>query len=327
MDIVPDLRAFEIATAVIAEGSMSLAAKRLNLTQSAVSQAVKRAESQIGAVLIHRETRPMIPTEAGRVLVARMRELFLQAARVTEEARPAASPPEMLDLRLGMIDSFAATAGPFLLRELMDGAMALRLTALSGLAAAHSEALLRRAIDAVVTSDPMEDIDGLQRFPLYREPFVLVVPAGLKDSVAQQTLEDLLSRHRLIRYSARSHMGTQVERHLRRLGLHPPPTLSLDTSDALLAMVASGMGIAITTPLCLLQGATHRTELDVLPLPSVGFSRVVTLITRRGEVATLEPRIATATRTQIRSHILPRIANQIPWLAGAVGTMVLEPSE
>lgn len=324
MNTLPDLRALEIAAAVIEEGSMSAAGERLKLTQSAVSQAMKRAENQVGATLVYREKRPLLPTDAGRILVARMRELGLHVERAVEEIRAAAARPERMDLRLGMVDSFASTVGPHLVRELMEGAMTLRLSALSGLVPAHSEALARHAIDAAVTSDMMDEVDDLERFPLYREPFVLAGPKGLGSELAEMPLQELLQHHRLIRYSARSHMGMQVERHLRRLGLDHPRVLSFDTADALLSMVASGMGVAITTPLCLLQGGLHLSALDVRPLPRPGFSRELLLITRRGEISSLGPRIAATARTLIRTRILPQIVAQIPWLAERAEAMVLE---
>lgn len=323
---LPDLRTLEIAATVIEEGSMSAAGERLKLTQSAVSQATKRAEQQIGATLIYREKRPLVPTDAGRVLVARMRELSHHVERTIEEIRAAAAKPERLDLRLGMIDTFASTVGPHLVRELMEGAMTLRLSAFSGLAPAHSEALARHAIDAVVTSDMMDGMDDLERFPLFREPFILVVPVRQAQKMADKSLHELLGKNRLLRYSARSHTGMQIERHLRRLSLDHPRELSFDTSDSVLAMVASGMGIAITTPLCLLQGGLqHRSALEVLPLPRPGFSRELFLITRRGEISGLAPRIAAAARNQMRLHTLPQIAAQIPWLADKVPDMVIDP--
>src|SRR5690606_22881008 len=106
----------------------------------------------------------------------------------------------------------------------------------------------------------------------FREPFVLVAPIAWGDSLRNRPLRDVLMENRLVRYSARSHMGMQVERHLHRLRIDQSQLLSFDTSDSLLAMVVGGVGVAITTPLCLLQGALHLPGLAVLPLPSPGFS-------------------------------------------------------
>lgn len=305
---------------------MSAAATQLGLTQSAVSQAMKRAEAQVEVTLVHRDRRPLLPTEAGRVLVAHIREIASKVESAIEDIRSAASRPERQDLRLGMVDTFASTAGPLLIRELMEGSIALRVAAFSGLAPAHIDALMRHDIDAAISSDPMEELDGLMRFTLYREPFVLVSPSALAEKLRDLPLREVLIDHRLIRYSARSHMGTQIERHLRRLRIEHPPVLSFDTSDSLLAMVAGGVGVAITTPLCLAQGAVHSSSLAVLPLPSPGFSRELTLITRRGEFDTFGPRIAEAARSILRRHTLPQIVTQIPWIEQTAGDMVREPN-
>lgn len=302
---------------------MSAAASQLGMTQSAVSQAMKRAEAQVNVTLVHRDKRPLVPTEAGRVLVAHIREISLRAERAIEEVRATALRPERQDLRLGMVDSFASAAGPVLIRHLMEGAVALRVTAFSGLTHSHTDALMRHEIDAAITSDPMDELDELMRFPLYREPFVLAAPVAWGDALRNLPLRDVLFDHPLIRFSARSHMGAQVERHLRRLRIEHPQVLSFDTSDSLLAMVAGGVGVAITTPLCLLQGAIHLPSIAVLPLPSPGFSRELTLVTRRGAFDTLGPRVADAAREMLEKHTLPAIVNNIFWLADSAQQMIL----
>jgi DNA-binding transcriptional LysR family regulator len=253
-----------------------------------------------------------------------LREIALRVERAIEEIRAAAVGTERRDLRLGMIDTFACTVGPLLVRTLIDGAVALRVTAFSGLMSAHTEALLHDAIDAAVTSDPMEGLHDLNRFALFREPFVLAAPIEWGNTVRDRSLADVLRRHKLIRYSARSHMGAQIEQHLRRLRIEHPQALSFDTSDSLLATVANGAGVAITTPLGILQAAVHRPALDVISLPSPGFSRTVMLVTRRSELDTLGSRIAEAARTLLRTSTLLQIAQHIPWMAEMAGTMVLD---
>lgn len=319
-----DLRTLEIAVTVIAEGSMSAAAERLDLTQSAVSQAMKRAETQFGTDLIHRDCRPYVATKAGQMLAQEMPILQQRIEQSIEKVRVAAATPERFDLRLGMIDTFAATVGPLLLRDLIDGALALQLSALSGLAHAQADAMKQHSIDAAVTSETMHDMANLDRFRLYREPFVLVCPAGIAVSLKGLSLADILHQNRLIHYSARSHMGRQVDRHLRRVGLEQQRVLAFDTSDSLLAMVGRGVGVAISTPLGVLQGGLHRSSIAVLPLPSPGFSREIALYVRRGELTTLGPRIAEIAREIIRNAILPQVVEQFSWLEDDANSMVLE---
>ncbi len=314
MDAKLDLRTLELAAAVAECGSMSEVARRFGLTQSAVSQAVGRVEAMIGARILHRESRPMSATKAGRVLAHELRELSLGFSRALEAARAAADRPELPQLRLGLLDTIAATIGAYLVKELLDGAAALRLSTWSGLAPAHSDALARRAIDAAITCDAMDDVPNLLRHPLFREPYFLLVPKDLAPRLRGVGLRDVLERHRLIRHSARSFMGIQVERHLRRSGLEPAQVLEFDGSDALAAMVAIGVGVAIVTPLCLLQATASAGEVEGLPLPGPSISREIFLVTQR-DIGSVGARIARLTRELLQAHALPRIHAMAPWLA------------
>jgi len=309
-----DLRTLQIVAAVAETGSMSQAAGRYGLTQSAVSQAVGRAEKLTGAALLDRSRRPIVPTPAGRILVSRVHDLGRDMDALAGALRAAAALPARIDLRLGLVDSFAGTVGALLVKELVDGDMALSLTAWSGLAFSHAEALMRRTIDAAITCDPMDGLAEIGRYPLFREPYLLVVPKGEAAGLAAMTLPQILARHRLVRHSERSHVGQQIERHLLRLGLRQPRPFEFDTSDALIAMVATGMGVAITTPLCLLQGVGHMAGVEVCRLPGPGFSRDLLLVTRRGDLPQLAPEIAAVARRIIRTEALPHFMTFAPWL-------------
>lgn len=78
-------------------------------------------------------------------------------------------------------------------------------------------------------------------------------------------------------------------------------------------MVATGMGVAITTPLCLLQGLVHAAQVSALPLPGPGFYRDFLLVTHRGVLSSLAPRIAETARNTITMQAMLRIRTLVPW--------------
>ena len=312
-----DLRSLQIVAAVAETGSMMEASQRYGITQSAVSQAVRRAEAATGVTLLDRSRRPLRATRAGRIPANRFHDINRDFGSLLDALRAAAMLPERVDLRLGLVDSYAGTVGAHLVKELATGSMALSLTAWSGLAGSHAEALVRHTIDAAITCDPMEDLDDIERFPFYREPYLLVVPRNLAAELGELELGKILERCRLVRHSERSYVGAQVERHLNRMAIRAPHAFEFDTSDSLIAMVSIGMGVAITTPLCLLQGIAHAANVAVLPLPGPGFSRELLLVTRRGDLSSLAPRIADIARTTISAQAMPRISTLVPWFTVA----------
>ena len=78
-----DLNAIPIFTAVIEQGSFSRAATQLGITKSAVSKRVSRLEAELGVSLLHRSTRKLSLTDAGR--------RFLQHASHARSAADAAA--------------------------------------------------------------------------------------------------------------------------------------------------------------------------------------------------------------------------------------------
>src|SRR5881275_1814785 len=71
-----NLGRLKVLTEVISKGSFSGAAESLSYTQSAVSQAIARLESETGATLVVRDRRGVRPTPAGATLVAHAKEIF-----------------------------------------------------------------------------------------------------------------------------------------------------------------------------------------------------------------------------------------------------------
>src|SRR5712675_872889 len=57
---------------VVQEGSLHRAAKRLNLSQSALSRQMQKLEHELGGPLLERMTTGIRPTAAGRALVSKM---------------------------------------------------------------------------------------------------------------------------------------------------------------------------------------------------------------------------------------------------------------
>jgi DNA-binding transcriptional LysR family regulator len=81
--LVDNLTEISIFVRVVESGSFSTAAEKLGLSRAAVSKSVSRLENRLGARLLHRTTRRLSLTEAGRALFSRGRE----ALATIEEAQ------------------------------------------------------------------------------------------------------------------------------------------------------------------------------------------------------------------------------------------------
>lgn len=310
-----DLHALRVFVAVAGCGNMTQAARGLGMTQSAVSQIIGGLEAGLGAHLIDRGHRPLTLTAAGNALQHKAAALINDAALLPAAVRQAGI-SGLPEIRLGMVDTFAATAGPGVIKALM--ASAHRLAVWSGLAPQLGQALLNRQVDLIVSSDPLDDVDGLERVPLWREPFVLIVPASYHDDPQLLSLDALAAAAPLIRFSARSDIGAQIERHLRRTRVMADRRLEIDSSDAVVPMVAAGIGWSMLTPLCLLQAQASARGVRVLPLPSPRATRTLMLLRRTGEFPELAPHAAAVACDVMRRECLVQIRQAWPVIADEI---------
>ena len=216
------------------------------------------------------------------------------------------------EVRLGMIDSYAATVGPLVIKEMTLNASQVILWA--GLAFSQASALLQRQVDLIVTSDPMDDMDKLVRRALFTEPFVVVLPKTQADRFAKADLMVLARELPLIRFSTRSHFGALTERHLRRCSITAPRHLEIDTSDVVLSMVAADLGWAITTPLVLMQTRAYLKDVTVIPIKGPALTRTIYQVSREGEYMETTEYLYQASRRILESSIFPDIREALPWL-------------
>jgi len=72
-----NLRQLEILRAVVRTRSTVAAAQDLGMSQPAVSNAIKHAETALGFLLFDRINKRMIPTQEAQILLAEAEPLFL----------------------------------------------------------------------------------------------------------------------------------------------------------------------------------------------------------------------------------------------------------
>lgn len=116
---LPALRAFE---ATVRLGSVSKAARELNVTDGAVSRAVRDMEDELGFSLFQRSNRSVVPTATARVLaddisgaLDRLRHALARARRTSGPERPlvlSCEPTFLIRWLIPRLDSLQAAIGP-----------------------------------------------------------------------------------------------------------------------------------------------------------------------------------------------------------------------
>lgn len=291
--------------AVVEAGSVSAAAIRLGVSQATVSQHIHQLEKFYGTDLLDRSTRPAKPTAAGHRLVEYASQLLRSASEMSEGVRSFSRSKRPI-VRIGCIDSFAATIGPQLVRALSGKMHKVRL--FSGLSPSLISQFSSRQLDLLVASGDAENDAFATRCRLLSEQYVVVLPA---DQVPERlgTLSDIARQLQFMHYSARSIIGMHIGSYLRGTDPEIERSFEFDATDPILALVSAGLGFAITTPLCLWQSRHLAERVKILPLgafkrgrkPYPVFSRSLYLISRQGELGSLPREIQEIVHVAVRS--------------------------
>ena len=241
MDSIIELRHLKTLLALEETGSVSLAAKRVFLTQSALSHQIRSLENYYETPLFERKSTPLRFTPAGMRLLQLARELLPQVA-AAERDLVRIIEGEAGELRLAVechtcFDWLMPAMGEF--RPLWPQ---VELDIVSGFQADPVGLLLQHRADLAIVSEA-EPINGISYHPLFAYEMVGICaedhPLADKDVWEAEDFID----ETLITYPVPDEMLDLPKKVLLPKGINPPRRHS-ELTIAIIQLVASKRGIA-----------------------------------------------------------------------------------
>ena len=170
------LTEFRYIIAVARERHFGRAAEACFVSQPTLSVAVRKLEEELGIQLFERTAGEVRVTPVGEAVITQAQKV-LEAAEGVRQAAGQGKDQLSEPLRIGAIH----TVGPYLFPELIPAlhrlAPNMSLIVEEGYTAGLTEKLKQGELDVLVLALPFER-PGLLTLPLYKEPFVVLLPVS-----------------------------------------------------------------------------------------------------------------------------------------------------
>ena len=255
-----NLRHIEIFHAVYVNGSVSAAARALNVSQPSVSKMLRHAESLLGFQLFQRTSGGLVPTEDAHALFAEVREIQDRVHALREAGK---------NLRRGTGGMLRVSALPSLALDAIPTAVSRFLRTHTNvqfdLQTVHHDDLLRklheRETDIAVAYQVPPAAPIAQQWLGEGELVVLYREQDMPDAPASVELQSLAGRP-FISLAASGPTGRIFTEELDRLGVALDEVVSARTFYIAGALVRHGVGMTVvdsfTAQACLVPGLSMR---------------------------------------------------------------------
>lgn len=237
------LRHIEVFQAVYTCGSITAAAKMLNVSQPSVSKVLAHAEQQLGFALFDRQKGKIIPTQEAEKLIHHVADVYnnISELRRTSENLRASDTGQ---IRLAMIPSIGVQLAP----SAIASYLAQYPDTYFEIETLHLHQILRALkefrVDVGMVFDP-PDTPGITIDRFGTGKFVLLSHKSEDFGTgARLSLEDIADKD-FINLNTRSPLGRLLENHIKTSGVSLRSVAKVETHSIAAALVANGAGITI----------------------------------------------------------------------------------
>lgn len=239
-----DTRQLAAFCAVVERKSFSQAAARLGVTQPAVSLQVRALEKRLGAQLLDRSGRRVVPTEAGLRLYRGAQRLLALEEQLVEEVRGGSEAELTGRLELGASTGPGGTVVPLLLCELQRRNPGLTVALSVFDTQTVVELVARRELELGVVGAARRQ-RSVAFEPFFRDEVVLACPPGHRFAGRTISLEELRSEPLIVMQEGAG-VRQVIEDELRKTGARLRDLdvrLELGLQESVRSAVQAGYGL------------------------------------------------------------------------------------
>ncbi|MEE4205446.1 MAG: LysR family transcriptional regulator [Erythrobacter sp.] len=260
-----NLHHLRLFRAVAREGTLTGAARALNISQSAVSTQIKALEASLGHDLFERRGRNLVLTEAGRIALDHADEIFRAADHLTATLKSAEGQRRVL--RIGALATLSRNFQMQFLAPLL-GRDDVEVVLRSGTQGSLLRALEALSLDVVLTNlQPARDAASPYLVTRVAEQEVSLV--GPPRAQERGDLAELLAKEPLILPTPETALRAGFDALLDRMGVVPRIAAEADDMAMLRLLARAGAGVAVIPPIVVQDELASGALVELSRLPEI----------------------------------------------------------
>jgi DNA-binding transcriptional LysR family regulator len=276
-----ELRQLRHFVAVVDCGNLSRAARKVNLSQPALTRSIKSLEDLLRARLLDRKPRGVVPTPAGAVFYQHAKLILNECQRAREDVSGVES-GAMGQVNIGIGAMFAAAVMDDVVARIAEKHPKLQLSVTEGFFEDLVEQMRDGRIDALFTNFPVSSTaSDLDLEPLLTVTAVTTISA--RHPLARMrkvTSADLLDARWVV--VNQPHVSESFAHLFAKDGLPLPALTTRTNSLGLIKTMVQRHGFISFLPIHLIAPELKRGDLAILKLPGGRIERPAGLILRNG---------------------------------------------
>jgi len=239
-----EIRQLKAFLAISEAKTFTAGARRVNITQAAISMQIRQLEDEVGIPLFTRTPRRVILTQAGEFLLERARKILREHDSAIAEIAEVAG-AEFGRLRIGSSSSMFTTHQlPKIMQSLREKYPNAELTVSSGTSQTLVEKLMHGEIDSAFVSLPVDNLNVTTDL-LFSDEIVAIAhpkhPLAKEKFVSAATL----AGEKLILGERGGNTRRMIDDFFAAANVRPNVTMELSRQEAINQMVENNMGVGI----------------------------------------------------------------------------------
>ena len=282
-------------------GNITLASKKLNLSQPSLTMQIKKLEDELGVKIFNRRNKPFVITELGQKIISQAKKVLLEEKKINDIIN---QDKEIFTgkLKIGITPSLVSSISDIIISSFEKKFKNVELVISEVRSEDITNAIEESDIDVGITPYYLKTNNIIEQ-PLFYEPFVVYLPENHKlKNIKKLNIDDFEFENLL--FTSESSISKQVSQLFKGFNLNYTKIIESQNLQTYINLSDKGHGVVIVPFLNSLKFENKSSQFKefIKPVPA----RQVCLISLKSE-----PK---KTLTQIlKKNIISNLRGKIPF--------------